>query len=129
MKTPTRMFCQICGHLHKIDFWVPDQIWDEAIHPRYKNTHICLNCFMERADEKLLAWEKEIKFIPCSMATQREIQQSDLIHEIEQLILHAEEDTLDYSVLEHARKLVFRFTHPDEWALSELDKLNKAKDQ
>lgn len=39
-----------------------------------------------------------------------------LIHEIEQLILHAEEDSLDYSVLEHARKLVFRVTHPKEYA-------------
>jgi len=33
-----------------------------------------------------------------------------LIHEVEQLILHAEEDTLDYSVLEHARKLIFDIT-------------------
>lgn len=75
---PTRMFCQICGHLHKIDFWVPDEIWDAAIHPRYKDTHICLNCFMERADERMLPWDKEIKLMPCSMATQNEIQQSML---------------------------------------------------
>ena len=33
-----------------------------------------------------------------------------LVHEVEQLILHAEEDTLDYSVLEHARKLIFDIT-------------------
>jgi len=70
------MFCQICGHVHKIDFWVPDEIWDEAIHPRFKNTHICLNCFMERADEKLLQWDKTIKLVPCSLATQIEIQKS-----------------------------------------------------
>lgn len=71
---PTRMFCQICGHLHKVDFWVPNKIWDEAVHPRYKSTHICLDCFMERADERLLPWDKEIKLWPCSMATQIEIQ-------------------------------------------------------
>lgn len=41
--------------------------------------------------------------------------EKELIHEIEQLILHAEEDSLDYSVLEHARKLVFRITHPDQY--------------
>lgn len=41
--------------------------------------------------------------------------EKDLIHELEQMILHAEEDTLDYSVLEHARKLVFKATHPDEY--------------
>ncbi|HEX6168259.1 MAG TPA: hypothetical protein VFZ33_01105 [Chitinophagaceae bacterium] len=32
---------------------------------------------------------------------------AELVHEIEQLILHAEEDSLTYSVLEHARKLVY----------------------
>jgi hypothetical protein len=42
--------------------------------------------------------------------------EKELIHEIEQLILHAEEDSLDYSVLEHARKLVFRISHPKEYA-------------
>lgn len=36
-KIPSRMFCQICGHLHKIDFWVPDEIWNEAIHPRWRD--------------------------------------------------------------------------------------------
>lgn len=41
--------------------------------------------------------------------------EKELIHEIEQLILHAEEDSLDYSVLEHARKLVFKINHPDEY--------------
>jgi len=71
------MFCQICGHVHKIDFWVPDEIWDEAIHPRWKHGPVCLNCFMERADERLLFWDKEIKFlVPCSLASQIEIQKS-----------------------------------------------------
>jgi len=74
---PTRMFCQICGHVHKIDFWVPNEIWVEAIHPKYQNGPVCLNCFTERADEHLLPWDKEIKFlVPCSLATQIEIQQS-----------------------------------------------------
>lgn len=39
-----------------------------------------------------------------------------LVHEIEQLILHAEEGSLTYSVLEHARKLVFKINHPEEYA-------------
>lgn len=70
------MFCAICGHIHKIDFWVPDEIWFEAIHPHYNNSLVCLNCFTERADERLLLWDKEIKLFPCSMATQIEIQES-----------------------------------------------------
>lgn len=42
--------------------------------------------------------------------------EKELLNEVEQLILHSEEDTLDYSVLEHARKLVFKITHPKEYA-------------
>ena len=72
--TPTRMFCAICGHIHKIDFWVPNEIWNEAIHPYYQNSIVCLNCFMARADEKFLPWDKEIQLMPCSFYTQREVQ-------------------------------------------------------
>lgn len=42
--------------------------------------------------------------------------EKELIHEVEQLILHAEEDSLTYSVLEHARKLVFKINHPEKYA-------------
>jgi len=41
--------------------------------------------------------------------------EKELINEIEQLILHAEEDSLDYSILEHARKLIFKINHPKEY--------------
>lgn len=71
---PSRQFCAICGHIHKIDFSVPNEIWAEAIHPYYHNSIVCLNCFMERADEKFLQWEKDIKLWPCSFHTQRQIQ-------------------------------------------------------
>ena len=37
-----------------------------------------------------------------------------LINEVEQLILHAEEDSLDYSVLEHARKLIFTISEQNK---------------
>lgn len=39
----------------------------------------------------------------------QKITPRQLAEEIEQLIMHAEDDSLDYSVLEHARKLVFQF--------------------
>jgi hypothetical protein len=71
---PTRMFCDFCGKIHKIDFAVPDEIWDACISPKHKFAKVCLSCFMERADERLLLWDKEIKLFPCSMATQIEIQ-------------------------------------------------------
>ena len=71
---PTRMFCQICGKIHKIDFAVPDEIWDACMDPKLKLARVCINCFMERADERLLPWDKDIKLMPCSMHTQIEIQ-------------------------------------------------------
>ena len=37
-----------------------------------------------------------------------ELRVIELEDEVTQLILHAEEDTLTYSVLEHARKLIFK---------------------
>ncbi len=80
---PTRMFCAICGHIHKIDFWVPDWVWNDVIHPHYNTSLVCLNCFMERADEKMIEWEKEIQLWPCSQATQIKIQQAAKEAELE----------------------------------------------
>jgi len=48
--------------------------------------------------------------------TEKKSVTNKLINEVEQLILHAEEGSLDYSVLEHARKLIFEITHPKEYA-------------
>lgn len=72
---PIRQWCAMCGQIHKIDYWVPDEIWYEAIHPHLNTSRICLNCFMARADEKFLPWDKEIKLWPCSFFTQRRIQE------------------------------------------------------
>ena len=75
----TRMYCDICGSLHKIDFAVPDNIWDACMHPRYKKCKVCINCFMERADEQLLKWDECITFTPTSFATQLDIQIEHII--------------------------------------------------
>lgn len=42
--------------------------------------------------------------------------ETELVNEVDQLILHAEEDSLTYSVLEHARMLVFKINHPADYA-------------
>lgn len=78
-RKPTRMYCDICGHLHKIDFWVPDEIWDACIKPSLKKAKVCLNCFMERADEQCLYWELEIKFMPHSFASMIDIQDKQIV--------------------------------------------------
>jgi len=132
-KIPTRMFCHICGHLHKIDFWVPDEIWNEAIHPKWRDTHVCINCFMERADERLLEWEKDIILIPCSMATQLKVQQGEevpdgisAINEVNGLRKKVEElELIIYGIEEGAAKWESLCADKDK----EIAELKRHKDQ
>lgn len=73
---PCRMSCAICGGLHAIDYIVPNDIWAHAIHPFYQNSLVCIMCFIRRADEKLLPWDKVIKIDGLySMASQIKIQE------------------------------------------------------
>lgn len=66
-KIPCRQYCAICGNLYAVDYHISHQeIWDEAIHPHYRNSTVCLECFIRRADEKDLQWDLYIKFYPCS---------------------------------------------------------------
>lgn len=66
---PKRQTCGVCGQTPCLDFWVPDDIWAEAVHPsRLQDIH-CFDCFRARADEKLLEWDLRIRFFPVSMAT------------------------------------------------------------
>ena len=77
METPTRMMCAICNKVHKFDFEVPNEMWEECIIERFRKSPVCLECFTTRADERLLKWDDVIKItIPCSLATQIEIQKS-----------------------------------------------------
>lgn len=64
-----REICAICGHVSRVGFRVPDEIWKHAIHPFYWTSIVCLACFAERADEHLIEWDKEIQFFPVSFAT------------------------------------------------------------
>lgn len=75
-KIPMRGWCAMCNQPIRVSFWVPDAIWYEAIHPSLNNSTICLNCFVTRADEKLLEWDKDIKFYPMSMHEQMRIIKS-----------------------------------------------------
>lgn len=75
---------------------------------------LCPHC---KGSGAVLVGENEYATCPCSFIinTMTPIEK-ELINEIEQLVLHAEEDSLTYSVLEHARKLVFKYTHPKDYA-------------
>lgn len=75
MPIPTRMTCSICGNVHKFDFEVPNEMWQEVIIERFQKSPVCLECFTTRADERLLKWDEFLKItFACSLATQIEIQ-------------------------------------------------------
>lgn len=64
---PCRQYCAICGNLYAVDYHISNQeIWDEAIHPHYRGSTVCLECFIRRADEKMLPWDHWITFYPRS---------------------------------------------------------------
>lgn len=67
---PTRQICGLCHRVVAVGFHVPNEIWQEAVHPHYREAIHCLSCFIERADEKLLPWDREIRFFPTSLHTQ-----------------------------------------------------------
>lgn len=65
----TRETCCICGDIIRVGFHVPDEIWEQVVHPSRINDIHCLNCFTRRADEKLIDWDKQIRFYPVSFAS------------------------------------------------------------
>lgn len=67
LEYPHREICGLCHRAVAVGFWVPDEIWSAVVHHRYATTIHCLNCFIERADEKLIDWSKEIKFYAVSL--------------------------------------------------------------
>lgn len=70
---PMREMCQMCHRVSPVGFDVPDDIWQEVVHPHWQNSIICLACFIARADEKLVAWDRDIKLYPVSLASQLKI--------------------------------------------------------
>jgi hypothetical protein len=68
MTVPTRERCQACQQVSPIGFWVPDEMWRLVVHPYFQNSVICVQCFISRADEKIIDWSAEIKLFPVSLA-------------------------------------------------------------
>lgn len=71
-KRPHRSICGLCHREYAVNFWVPNEIWEVAVHPGHINSLHCLQCFIERADAQLLPWDKYIKFYPESLRTHLE---------------------------------------------------------
>lgn len=67
LEYPHREICGLCHRAVAVGFWVPNEMWAVVVHrSRLQDIH-CLNCFIERADEKLIDWSKDIKFYAISL--------------------------------------------------------------
>lgn len=69
---PHREFCGLCHRESAVGFWVPDTVWSHVVHVSRLHDIHCLACFIERADAKLVAWDRHIKFFPVSARTHLE---------------------------------------------------------
>ena len=66
----TRQRCGVCHHVAPVSFFVPHELWRVAVPDYFRDTPMCLTCFASFADERLLAWDREIQFYPMSLRTQ-----------------------------------------------------------
>ena len=69
MNICTREICAACQKISPVNFSVPNDIWKIVVHPSLQNDILCLMCFILRADEKLIEWDKDIQLFPISLAT------------------------------------------------------------
>lgn len=68
-RQPHRSICSLCFHPLRVNFHVPDDIWELATHSAHRNSIICLDCFTRCADERSVVWDREITFMPVSRVT------------------------------------------------------------
>lgn len=73
-RLPTRPRCHRCERYITIDTHADNDLWEEVIGPRFGPGYICADCFTRAADERLIAWEGRVRFVPYSLAKQREVQ-------------------------------------------------------
>ena len=91
----TRERCGVCHRVSPVSFHVPDDLWRVAVPDYFRESIVCLTCFTSFADERLLAWDQDITFYPCSLRT----------------------------VLRDGRGLLAGVEASDSWLLSEPEKL------
>ena len=65
----SREICKICFRANPVGFHVPDEIWNDAIPPEHQSDVVCISCFTRLADEKLIAWDRQIQLYPVSIRT------------------------------------------------------------
>lgn len=73
-RIPSRQKCHLCGRVMRLDFVVPDEVWQEAIPPGIRDAIVCFECFAARADEKLIEWNRGLRLIPNTLRDQLALQ-------------------------------------------------------
>lgn len=68
----TRERCGVCHRVSAVGFHVPNNIWLRAVPDYFRDTVLCVSCFVSFADERMLAWDRDIQFFPVSLRTHLE---------------------------------------------------------
>jgi hypothetical protein len=68
----TRMSCQLCHKRHGTAFSVPTEMWQMVMLEKYWWGEVCLDCFSQEADEKLVRWCEVITIYPLSLVVHLE---------------------------------------------------------
>lgn len=55
--------CKLCGYRDKLDFYVPDEMWQKVVPLQYQNRVICLACFDDNAKKKGVDYTTSLKTI------------------------------------------------------------------
>ena len=70
---PTRQLCKRCMKYSGLAFHTPDETWMAVTDNRYQ--HLCLPCFVDMANERMIDWEPELLIYGESMAHLRRTQE------------------------------------------------------
>lgn len=65
-RKPHREICHLCHEVNRVGFYVPDRVWEAAVHESHRHAIICLACFTRLADERGVEWDRGIEFYPVS---------------------------------------------------------------
>ena len=75
----SREICRSCWRPSPVGFSVPDAAWKAVRHPQLPGDVLCIICFAQLADEKLIQWDREITFYPVSLVTLHSLEPAQLV--------------------------------------------------
>ena len=70
---PTRQSCAQCHQRMSIDYHA--DLWPEVVHPKWRDSILCIDCFAEMGDERNIAWEEGLEIMAItSLRSQHDFQ-------------------------------------------------------